>query len=263
MQPRLIKLCLMTLMTAALACTNLFSVPVSAQEGGAKLWYKTANVTYKPKPDRAPSASDNPRRRAEPRTRLTIPRTLLTLQWRLFERGNGNVREEVDPNKVFAPDDQVKLAITTNQVGYLYIINQEEGKDGILLFPDPNVNGGSNYVAKNKEYYIPGKCEDTPDPNDCWMRWTQEPDTENLIVIFSRDEITTLPKTASKVNDVIKRADIEKIVANSSKKIKPYYGSGKLAIPGAKAARYPTWVQNTDTTDNEDLVTTIKIKHGE
>jgi hypothetical protein len=256
MQPRLFKLCLLTLVIAALACSNLFSVTVSAQEGGAKLWYKTANVTYKPKPDRKPSPSTRQRKPVE-------PKSLLTFQWRLFERGNGNVSEEVDPKKVFGPKDQVKLAITTNQAGYLYIINQPEGKDGILLFPDPTVNGGANYVAKNKEYFIPGKCVDTPDPDDCWMELSVEPDIENLIVIFSRDEITTLPKTVKKAKDKINKADIEKIVANSSKKVKPFYGSGKLAIPGAKPARFPTWVQNTDTADNEDLVTTIKIKHGE
>jgi hypothetical protein len=241
-------------MVAALACSNLLSDQVAAQEGGAGLWYKTANVTYKPKPDRKPAATQ--RKRVE-------PKTLLTLQWRLFERGNGNVRNEIDPKKVFESNDQVKLAITANQAGYLYIINQPEGKDGILLFPDPTVNGGSNSVAKNKEYFIPYKCEGKPDPNDCWMEWSAEPDTENLVVIFSRDEITTLPKTVSKAQDKIDKADIEKIVANSSKKVRPFFGSGRLAIPGAKAARYPTWVQNTDTADNEDLVTTIKIKHGE
>jgi hypothetical protein len=241
-------------MIAALACAGLFPHRVSAQEAGAKLWYKTVNITYKPKPDR--KAPARPRKRVE-------PKSLLTLQWRLFERGNGNVRNEVNPNTIFASDDQVKLGVTTNQPGYLYIINQEEGKDGVLLFPDPTVNGGGNYVEKNREYFIPNKCADKPDPDDCWMGWTEKPDTENLIIIFSRDEITTLPSTVSKARDEIKRADIEKIVANSSKKVRPFFGSAGLAIPGVKAARYPTWVQNTDTADNEDLVTTIKIKHGE
>lgn len=252
MQSRLLKPCLLTFMMAALVCSSLFSNRVPAQEGGAKLWYKTANVTYKPKPDRKPSVS--PRK---PVARIS----LLTLQWRLFERGNGNVREEVDSKKVFASNDQVKLAVTTNQAGYLYIINQPEGKNGVLLFPAPTVNGGDNYVAKNKEYLIPDKCDDKPDAKDCWMGWQPEPDTENLIVIFSRNEITSLPRSVKKAGDVINREDIEKIVAASSRKVSPY--SGKLAIPGLKPARYPTWVQNTDTTDNEDLVTTIKIKHGE
>jgi hypothetical protein len=254
MRSRLFKPCLPALMVVALACAGPFSGRVSAQEGGAKLWYKTANVTYKPKPDRKPP--ERPRKRVE-------PKSLLTLQWRLFERENGNVKNEVDPKTVFGPADQVKLAITANQAGYLYIINQEQGKDGVLLFPDPNVNGGANYVEKNKEYFIPDKCDNEPDAADCWMEWTPKPDTENLVVIFSRDEITTLPKTVTKAHDVVKRADIEKIMANSTKKVRPYFGSGKLAVPGAEAARYPTWVQNTDTADNEDLVTTIKIKHGE
>jgi hypothetical protein len=254
MQSRLIRPCLLTLIIAALVCGNLFSDRVSAQEGGAGLWYKTANVTYKKKPDRKPS----------PRPRIRVEKkTLLTLQWRLFERGEDNVREEVDPNKVFASNDQVKLAVTANQPGYLYIINQTEGKDGILLFPDPTANGGDNYVEKDKEYYIPDKCSDKPDVDDCWMGLNPEPKivnpTENLIVIFSRDEITTLPRRVKTAGDVIKRYDIAKIVANSSKQVKQVKGS--YAIPNQSASRYATWVQNTDTRDNEDLVTVIKIKH--
>jgi hypothetical protein len=251
MHSRIFKPFTLVIILAAFVCASLRTDRVLAQEGGAGLWYKTATITYKKKPDRKPVGH-----------RKTVERkSLLTLQWRLFERGNGNVRDEVDPKRLFASNDQVKLAITTNQAGYLYIINQPEGKDGLLLFPDPTVNGGENFVAKNKEYVIPDKCDNTPDAKDCWMEWTPEPDTENLIVIFSRDEITTLPRTVKKARDVIKRADIEKIVASSSKKVKPY--TGKLAIPGQKASLYPTWVQNIDTRDNEDLVTIIKIKHGE
>ena len=251
MQSRLFRPCLLILIFAALVCANLFSDTVSAQEGGAGLWYKTANVTYKPKPDRkAPAA---PRKTVE-------RKSLLTLQYRLFERANDNAKEEINPTKAFASNDQVQLAVTTNQTGYLYIINQPEGKDGVLLFPDPNVNGGQNLVAKNKEYLVPDNCVDKPDPKDCWMGW-DEPDTENLIVIFSRDEITKLPQSVQKAHAVIKKEDIKKIVTNSSKNVKPF--TGKLAIPGQKAARFPTWVQNIDTRDNEDLVTIIKIKHGE
>jgi hypothetical protein len=262
MQSRLLKPCLLTLMIAALACANLFSSPVSAQEAGSKMWYQTAKVTYKPKPDRKPPAVVQPDRKppAVGQRKPVYRSPFLTLQWRLFERGDGNVKNEVDPKKVFAFDDQVKLAITANQAGFLYVVNQPEGKDGILLFPDPNVNGGKNYVEKNKEYLLPDKCDDKPDSKDCWMDWTAEPETENLIVIFSRDEITTLPGTVKNANDVIKRDDIENIVARSSKKVRQTKG---YAIPGAKPARYATWVQNIDTSDNEDLVTTIKIKHGE
>jgi hypothetical protein len=255
MQSRLLRPFLLTLITAALVFGSLFSDSTSAQEGGAGLWYKKANVTYKPKPDRKPTTTSTTPRPPVQR------KTLLTLQYRLFERGYDNAKEEVIPNKTFGPKDQVQLAVTTNQAGYLYIINQPEGQDGKLLFPDPNVNGGQNFVARNKEYLIPDNCVDKLDPKDCWMGWSPEPDTEKLIVIFSRDEITTLPRSVKNAGDVIERRGIEKIVANSSKQVKPY--TGKLAIPGQKAARFPTWVQNTDTRDNEDLVTIIKIKHGE
>ena len=224
-----------------------------AQEQGAKLWYSKASIKRVNKPNRRPV-------RPRPKTQKVVA-SLLTVQWNLFKRGDGNTKIEIDPETIFATGDQVKLAITANQDGFLYIIAQPEGKNGLLLFPDPHVNEGKNLVEKDKEYLIPYHCDDKPDPSDCWLEMTPPAGTEKLLVIFSRDQITTLPDKVIRIGDEIKAEVIEELEANSEQKVEKI--TGKLSIPGRPVAQHATRVRNINRDDNEELITIIEIKHGE
>ena len=90
------------------------------------------------------------------------------------------MQEETDSTKEFQTGDKVKLAITANQNGYLYIVNQPEGKDGVLLFPDLRINKGQNYVVKDQEYSVPSYCQGFDDPKDCWWQMVPPAGTETL-----------------------------------------------------------------------------------
>src|SRR6185436_12918874 len=137
-------------------------------------------------------------------------------------------REEADPGQEFQTGDKLKLALTVNQSGYLYIVNQPEGKDGVLLFPDLRINKGQNYVIKDKEYVIPSFCQDFEDPKDCWFKMAPPSGTETLIVIFSRDKITTLPNQIAKPYSPVKRALVDELVSTSEQKVKQ--ATGELTI---------------------------------
>jgi hypothetical protein len=182
------------------------------------------------------------------------------LQWHLAQRGDGNKQLEVNPRRKFETDDQVKLAVTVNQGGYLYIVNRPQGKDGVLLFPDLRINQGDNQVIKDKEYVIPSYCPGYEDPNDCWFTITPPAGTETMIVIFSRDKITTLPNKIDKPNSVVARSVVEELIASSRQRVKQV--TGDLAIPGKKTVHYATRVQNTNPKDNEELIATIELTHG-
>jgi len=233
---------------------GLFTRGICAQKQGAPLWYSVATVNRVEKPNR---------QRTQP-----IPKTqkqrvaLLTLQWHLLKRVDDKNREEADPTQEFQTGDRVKVAITVNQTGYLYIVNQPEGKDGVLLFPDLRINKGQNNVLKDKEYIIPSFCQDFEDPNDCWYKMAPPAGTETLIVIFSRDKITTLPNEISKPYSVVKRDIVDQLISTSEQKKAQVTGS-ELAIPGQKTVRYATRVQNTNVKDNEELIATIELRHSE
>src|SRR6266850_5657668 len=176
---RVSKACLIAGAGLALILPGL----VEAQKQGAPLWYSVVTVNRVKKPDRKPS-------RPAPKVQKAA---LLTLQWHVLKRTGDDSHEEADTTREFQTGDRLKLAITTNQNGYLYIINQPHGKDGMLLFPDLRINKGMNYVVKDKEYMVPSYCPDFDDPKDCWFQMVPPAGTETLLVIFSRDKITTLP----------------------------------------------------------------------
>ena len=253
---RLSKTCLIVVAALTMLVPAIFVPSVDAQKQGAPLWEKTVTVKRVQKPDRKPPS--------------TLPETqrvkLLTLQWRVIERGNGNVQKEADPSQVFHNEDQLKLAVTTNQDGYLYVIHRMDNGDGKLVFPDPRSNEGRNDVKKNQEYIVPSYCSIYPDPKDCWWEMAPPIGRESFIVVFSRDEFEKLPRRVTTNNGeyeypIIKRALFEILTNTSSKNVKE--ATGRLRIPGKPAARFATWLQNTNLKDNEELIATIQLRHGD
>jgi hypothetical protein len=251
MRSRLVRVCVFIAGTSVLLIPGLFAPGIYAQK--APLWYSVVEVKRVEKPNR---------QRTQPVSKTGRQKTtLLTLQWHLVKRVDDKNREEADPRQEFQTGDQLKVALTVNQSGYLYIVNQPQGKDGVLLFPDLRINKGQNYVLKNQEYVIPTYCPAYEDPKDCWYEMTPPAGTETLIVIFSRDKITTLPNAIDKPNSVVKRSVVDQLISTSEKKVNQV--SGELTIPGKKAVRYATRVQNPNLQDNEELIATIEVRHSE
>jgi hypothetical protein len=248
MKRLLLKSCLLSVAVFALLGPPHFLRRVEAQKKGAPVWYSVVPVKRVSKADREPAKRLPPVQRA----------ALLTLQWHVVQRVSDDRQVEADPSKEFQTGDKIKLAITTNQPGYLYIVNQPEGKDGVLIFPDPRINNGQNRVLKDKEYVIPSFCPDFPDPKDCWFKMTPPDGTETMIVIFSRDKFTTLPSTPY---SPVKRELVEQLLARSGQTVEQ--ATGSLKLPGQKkAVRFATRVQNTNRKDNEELIAKIELTHG-
>jgi hypothetical protein len=254
MRSRSSMTCLIATAAGALIMPAVLAPGVDGQKQGAPLWYSVAPVKRVDKPNRE-------RTRPVPKTGIQKV-ALLTLQWHLVKRIDDNRQEEADPNQEFQTGDKLKLSLTVNQAGYLYIVNQPEGKDGVLLFPDLRINKGQNSVVKDKEYVIPSFCQDFDDPKDCWFKMAPPSGTETLIVIFSRDKITTLPNQIAKPYAAVKRELVDQLISSSEQKVKQVTG-GELTLPGQKAMRYATRAQNINQQDNEELIATIELRHSE
>lgn len=254
MQFRSFKTGLVALAAACVAAPGVLVSRVEAQKQGTVLWYPVATVKRVKKPNRVRPT----------KVAATQKAPLLTLQWHLIQRGEGNVQNEADSAKEFQTGDQLKLAVTTNQDGFLYIVNQRPGKDSVLLFPDLRINNGLNRVLKDREYVIPTYCkgiEGLKDPKDCWIELGAPAGTEKMILIFSRDKITTLPNQIDQPYSEVKAAVVAQLIASSRQKVEQM--TGELTIPGQKAVRYATRVQNTNPRDNEELIATIEVTHVE
>jgi len=257
MRFRLTKSTLIAVSLGALIVLAVFMPGVTAKGEGAVLWVEQAKVKRVEKPNKK-------RVRPVPKVQQT---TLLTFQWRLFKRGDGNVQREADPSQVFETGDQLKLAVTTNQDGYLYVIHRMNNGDGKLVFPDPRSNNGRNEVKKNQEYVVPSYCPGFPKPNDCWWEMAPPAGRESFIVVFSREEYDKLPSRAEVVDGqyeypVVERDFIGDLI-NSFVSQKKKEVKGRLPIPGKPTARFATRLQNSNVEDNEELIARIELKHGD
>ncbi|HKG23841.1 MAG TPA: DUF4384 domain-containing protein [Blastocatellia bacterium] len=249
MRVRLYQCCLPALMLSALMAHPLPAG--AAQKNNPLIWAGPVKVKRVSKPYTKPASK-------LPKVQL-VP--LLTLQWHLLMRGNGNVRQPVDSNLTFETGDQLKLNVTTNQDGYLYVVNRTAGAPGVVIFPDPRINDGRNDVKKNTDYTLPFYCPSIADPMDCWWEMAPPAGTEELIVVFSRDRITTLPSEIASAGETVDENILNNLKARSRQTVTQE--TGPLSIPGRAPVPFATRVQNTNRKDNEELITTIRLKHGE
>jgi hypothetical protein len=252
MRATLSRIRLWTTVAATLLISGLF-VTLAAQDSPSLVWDRPVTVKRVAKAKRV----SHPRRKTE-----KVP--LLTLEWRVLKRLEDGKGIETNPSTVFHTGDRVRLGVKANQDGYLYIIHHSEGQDGSLIFPDSRINHGENFVKKDLEYILPAFCP-TPefeDPKDCWWRMTPPSSREEFTVIFSRDMITSLPNQISVSGGVIKLETIQDIKSSTGQVIKRTSRPFLRPEEGGGAGRYITWVTNTNTKDNEELIETIVLTHG-
>jgi hypothetical protein len=261
MRSRIFKHCLITLSIGALVAQSLITASVVAVADNPYVWDAPVTIKRKPKKNR---------RRPRPivaKTEEVAP--LLTFKYKVYERGDGNQMTSVDPDQEFDIGDQVKMAFTPNQDGYLYVVHRSEATGGAIvdrphvIFPDPRINEGSNKVEKNREYVVPGFCSEFEDPKDCWWEITPPNGKEFFTVIFSRDEITDLPSkltetdlesgTPDRINQEI-ITGIQQGSAKPERSKRVYNANREIESDGI-------YVRNTDPENNEELVDTIEIAH--
>ena len=197
-----------------------------------------------------------PGRKPGPRRRPVMQAPLLTIQYRLIKRTEGGAFGDTSPSTVFFTGDQVKIAITPNQDGYLYIINNTQGRDGQLVFPDSRINNGLNFVNKNTEYIVPGACPKFANPKDCWYEMDDVAGREEFTLIFSRDAISSLPNEAIGNGGLIKADTIRELRKQSSQDVEE-----TSLRKGIGVGNYVIWVKNKNKSDNEELIYTIGLSH--
>jgi hypothetical protein len=112
----------------------------------------------------------------------------LALTWRLVKREKNGAEHDVNSANALTAGDDVRLLCHADQDGYLYVLQQDEGKPPVVLFPDARVNDGRNFVAADQEYSVPPYCSDEKAGDEsCWNRIAKTPGRPSLIVVFSTE----------------------------------------------------------------------------
>lgn len=237
--------------------------PVVAQESSTT-WDKPQQVQRQAKAKRV----YRPRRRYRVRPKVELA-PLLTVQYRVLIKRPDGTEGESSVASVFHPGDQLRLGVTANQDGFLYIVHQKEGQDGVIQFPDSRVNNGENQVGRNQEFVLPPINCPLPNPSDCWYKVNSDPEKEYFIIVFSRDQILDLPNSAGGSNDAVRQAlsagVLKKEVIDSylsSARLQDYKMYSRPARANSPASRYAIWVTNTNRADNEEIILRVPLNKG-
>jgi hypothetical protein len=249
MKPRL----LITAAIIGLLAQSLF-IPRAAGQAEKLTWDKDVQVKRVAKPGRRPS---------RPRPRIERA-PLLTLEYRVLKQAENLSPQETNPQAVFYTGDRLQLRVRVNQDGYLYIIQSANDGDGQIIFPDSRINYGRNLIRKNEEHVMPSLCESryVDEKGNCWF-WMEPPaGREVFTVIFTRDLITQLDEVAG-AGGVVRRQIIDELLKDSRQTIKRTSRPGLSPEHGGGAGRFIVWVTNTNSRDNEELITDIVLLHKE
>lgn len=97
------------------------------------------------------------------------------------------LREQVagDSKRVFRTGERVRFHFRMNTDGYMYILQKGARGNTTMLFPDPRVKGGDNYVQKGADYVI---------PEEMWFKFDEPPGELELLVMLSRNKVTVAPE---------------------------------------------------------------------
>jgi hypothetical protein len=179
---------------------------------------------------------------------------LLKLQWRVLKVADDGSDQETSPLAMFHTGDRLRLAVKTNQDGYLYIIHQASPTSpGQIIFPDSRLNGGRNDVGKYQELILPSNCPAGVPRRDCALPVVPPAGREVFTLVFTRDPITDLPNTATEAAGGIPVETLVRLKADSGQTLRRIKGSTPLSV----------LVVNTNTRDNEDIFETLVLNKGQ
>lgn len=247
----------------SLILPTLYFVPTLGQES-ATTWSKPQQVQRQVKAKRV----YRPRKTYRTRPKVeTAP--LLTVQYRIMVKRPDGTQGESSLASVFHKGDLLRLGVTANQNGFLYVVYQKEGQDGVIMFPDSRINHGENYVNSDEEFILPPVQCPYPNPDECWYKVTDDPEQEFFIIVFSRDQITDLPNSAGRPNEgvrkaltsgVVKKEIIEDYIRNAH--IQDYKIYGRPAGSKSPSSRYAVWITNMNRRDNEEIILRVPLNKG-
>lgn len=177
---------------------------------------KSAPAPSQPKAERAPAPAPEPRQ-----TEAPAP-TYVGLRYSVMQVGDGGRLYEVDPDRVFRAGDRIKVKITPNTSGYLYIVHQGSSGNWDVLFPSARTRQGNNAVGRMETVMI-------PDGDEYDFAFDNKPGSERLFVVLS-----TVPE-----------ADLDALIysirgGSASKGERVMLASNSVTIPASGIDRFRT-----------------------
>jgi hypothetical protein len=128
---------------------------------------------------------------AKPLGRLGIGLTL-------FTRDANGLAVRVDPSHEFHRGDRVRFLMETNADGFLYIFNTTDGGAPVLIYPDPALDEGGNFIQAHVPVELPSSV--ATEERLRWLTFDEHAGAERLYLVFTREPLATVPIDEDLVN---------------------------------------------------------------
>jgi len=122
-------------------------------------------------------------------SKKTLPRMGLGLT--LFMRDSTGLAVRTDPTREFHKGDHVRVLLETNADGYLYIFNTTNDGQPVMIYPDPTLDEGGNYIQAHVPFEIPSST--AAEERLRWFTFDQNAGAEKLYFVFSREPLSGVP----------------------------------------------------------------------
>lgn len=160
---------------------------------------KTAGSSSKPNRRRPKVATPSPSGGnvvvTGPKTPAPIPSKAapqrLGLGLTLFMRDSNGLSLRVNPTREFHKGDHVRVLLETNVDGYLYIFNTTDGGPPIMIYPDPELDAGGNYIQSHVPVEVPSSL--ATEERLKWFTFDANPGVEKLHFVFTREPLPAVP----------------------------------------------------------------------
>ena len=116
----------------------------------------------------------------------------------LYTRDANGLSVRVDPNRVFRSGDKVRAVLETNADGYLYIFNTTDGGKPVMIYPNPELDEGGNYVQAHVPIEVPSSVGN--EERLRWLTFDKYAGAERLFFVFTREPLPLVPLEDDLIN---------------------------------------------------------------
>jgi hypothetical protein len=119
------------------------------------------------------------------------PASAIGLGYTLFMRDPSGRGVRVEPGYEFHGGDRVRISLEPNVDGFLYVFHTEGAGQPEMIYPDPRLNEGENWIEAHVPMEVPSS--DQPDERYHWFVFDNNPATERLYVVVTRKPLPSVP----------------------------------------------------------------------
>ncbi len=119
------------------------------------------------------------------------PAQAIGLGYTLFVRDSNGRSVRAEPSREFHNGDRVRIALEPNVDGYLYVFHTEGDDAPEMIYPDPRLDGGENWIEAHVPIEVPSSEE--MDERLRWFTFYGNAGIERLYVVVTREPLASVP----------------------------------------------------------------------